>query len=465
MSGVRLILAEFNELSPALMEKFIAAGKLPNFARLRSESEVHLTEAVEEQPHLEPWIQWVTVHSGMPFPEHQIRDLGEGNRLSEKSIWDVLSDSGKRVWICGSMNINYETPINGWVLPDPWTTSVDPYPADELMPYHRFVSTNVQEYTREEIALSRRDQVAFVTFMARNGLTPGTGVKIVKQLLQERSSDVYWKRASMLDRIQLDLFGAFWRRRKPDFATFFLNSTAHFQHLYWRNMEPEHFKLRPEPGEQAVYEDAILYGYEEMDELCGRLIKLAGADTTIMFVTALSQQPCLDYEETGGKVIHRPLDFQRLLQTAGVDQRADVVPVMGEEFRLGFDSEDAADQSAAKLKGLHFQGKPVLGVERRGTELACGCQVWHVLEENAMLMVNGDGNAREVPFFDLFYKVELVKSGMHHPDGMLWIRSPARTHSVHPGKVSLTSIAPTILGMYGVSPPEHMRGEPLPAGR
>jgi len=32
---MRLILAEFNELSPVLMDKFIAAGKLPNFERLR----------------------------------------------------------------------------------------------------------------------------------------------------------------------------------------------------------------------------------------------------------------------------------------------------------------------------------------------------------------------------------------------------------------------------------------------
>src|SRR5688572_2600541 len=102
---MRLILAEFNELSPVLMDKFIAAGKLPNFERLRRESEAYLTAAGEEQDDLEPWIQWVTVHSGLTYSEHGIRDLGDGYKLDRKNVWDLLSDAGKRVWVCGSMNV------------------------------------------------------------------------------------------------------------------------------------------------------------------------------------------------------------------------------------------------------------------------------------------------------------------------------------------------------------------------
>ncbi len=81
---MRLIMAEFNELSPVLMDKFIAAGKLPNFERLRSQSEVYLTDAQEAQDDLEPWIQWVTVHSGLPYAEHGIRNLGDGHKLDRE---------------------------------------------------------------------------------------------------------------------------------------------------------------------------------------------------------------------------------------------------------------------------------------------------------------------------------------------------------------------------------------------
>ena len=51
-----LINLEFNELSPTLMDRFIAQGMLPNFARLRQESTVCITDAEIEPPALEPWI-------------------------------------------------------------------------------------------------------------------------------------------------------------------------------------------------------------------------------------------------------------------------------------------------------------------------------------------------------------------------------------------------------------------------
>ena len=454
---MRLILAEFNELSPVLMDKFIAAGKLPNFARLRGESEVHLTHAEEEQEDLEPWIQWVTVHSGLSYAEHGVRNLGDGDKLTVKSVWDLLSDAGRQVWVCGSMNVNYELPINGWVVPDPWMRKVRPHP-DELDLYYRFVAANVQEHTREETPLSRREQLSFLSFMARNGLSPTTVKAIVRQLIDERSADVHWKRAVILDKLQFDLFRSHWKRKRPDFATFFLNSTAHFQHLYWRNMEPEHFKVKPEPGEQAVYEDAILFGYEQMDQICGRLLDMAGDDTTLMFATALSQQPCLTYEESGGKVIYRPSDFDAFVRMVGIPTPTEVTPVMAEEFHLEFSSEERAREAEARLAELRYEGDQALSVSREGTDLLCGCQVWTEVEPDAVLHLDG---SETVPFFETFYKIDMVKSGMHHRDGMLWIRRPHGDHGELSGKVPLTAIAPTILGMYGLDPPAYMRGAAL----
>ena len=70
-----MILLEFNELSPALMDAFIDQGCLPNFKRLRESSQVFTTVAEEVAPNLDPWIQWVTVHSGLSFDEHGVFHL------------------------------------------------------------------------------------------------------------------------------------------------------------------------------------------------------------------------------------------------------------------------------------------------------------------------------------------------------------------------------------------------------
>jgi len=42
-----LVLLEFNELTPALMDRFIADGSLPNFARLRESCHVFTSDAQE----------------------------------------------------------------------------------------------------------------------------------------------------------------------------------------------------------------------------------------------------------------------------------------------------------------------------------------------------------------------------------------------------------------------------------
>src|SRR5882762_7760100 len=136
--GKPVIILEFNELTPTLIHEFMAAGKLPNFRRIHAESHVYITDAQEEQKNLEPWIQWVTVHTGLSFAEHGLSELNQGHRLNQKCIWDLASDAGLRVWVCGSMNTRYDLPLNGCVLPDPWTTAIPPYPP-ELLPYVRFV--------------------------------------------------------------------------------------------------------------------------------------------------------------------------------------------------------------------------------------------------------------------------------------------------------------------------------------
>src|SRR5207245_1673861 len=99
-----------------------------------------------------------------------------------------------------------------------------------------------------------------------------------------------WERAAVLDRLQWDLFEWGWRHHRPDFATFFSNSTAHFQHLYWRYLEPEEFALEGTQEDQARYGDAILAGYQHMDGLVAKAVDLADDDTTIVLCTAISQQ-------------------------------------------------------------------------------------------------------------------------------------------------------------------------------
>ena len=88
----RVILLEFNELCPDLLGDFMGRGLLPNFRRLYESSAVFTTDAGEDAPNLEPWIQWPTVHSGLPFADHGVFHLGDGKKLACKCIAEVLSE-------------------------------------------------------------------------------------------------------------------------------------------------------------------------------------------------------------------------------------------------------------------------------------------------------------------------------------------------------------------------------------
>jgi hypothetical protein len=459
-----VVMLEFNELCPRLIERFMREGRLPQFEGLYGESQVYTTTAGEKPPYLEPWIQWVTIHSGLDFADHGIAFLGDGHHLQQKCIWDSLSDEGFRVWVCGSLNVRYDLPLNGSVLPDPWTATPPPFP-DDLASYFAFVQANVVEHANHRPSTGTRDYLRylrFLAFMASHGLSADSISAIAKQLLSERGGSNRFKRVAVLDKLHFDVFSAVYRKLRPDFSTFFLNSTAHLQHRYWREFEPEAFARKPTPEDQREFGTAIPFGYEQMDQLVGRVRRLVGEDATIILCSALSQQPCLKYDEPGGKVSYRPRNFEQLMAFAGVTATHTIAPAMSKAFQIAAAFENTTDATEAQrvLRGVQIQRRDLLFVQQVDKVLHLATQVDDDLPADAVVR---SGDSRRVSrFSDLFHRFEDKKSGMHHADGVLWIRRRDARHRVHAEPVPLTSIAPTILRLFGTPRPAFMRGEALP---
>jgi hypothetical protein len=452
----QVIQLEFNELSPALMDRFIGQGHLPNFKKMRDESLVYTTEAAERAPYLDPWIQWVTVHTGLDFGDHGVEQLDEGHKLVCDRVWDLVSRKGWPVWVCGSMSTAYQEPLNGYLMPDPWTTHVKPYP-DELVRFFSFVQRNVQEYSNDRVPLGATDYANFVAFLATHGLSFFTATSAVQQLVRERTIGQRWKRAVILDKLQLDVFSHIWRKIKPAFSTFFLNSTAHYQHLYWRNMEADQFRVKPTEQENLEYGAAILFGYQEMDGLVGRLLELVGDQATLILTTALSQQACVVYEEGGGKRIFRPRRFEPALDFIGVPQPYTVSPVMSNQFHIFFETEEAAQRGLEQLDKVRVMGERAMCSMRDGNRVLTGAAISRQPATDALLEI--EGADKRMKFFDLFYQIEGLKSGMHHQNGLFWIRTPQRHYAVCDAAVPLRRVAPTVLELLGIDKPAWMAGE------
>ncbi len=82
----KMILIEFNELSPELLTTFMQEGHLKHFTRFYESSQVYITDAGESPPYLNPWVQWVSVHTGTELVQHRVFVLGDGHKVRYKQI-------------------------------------------------------------------------------------------------------------------------------------------------------------------------------------------------------------------------------------------------------------------------------------------------------------------------------------------------------------------------------------------
>lgn len=457
--GSSVICLEFNELTPSLLDRFLNEGHLPNFQRLKDQSVVQTTDANAQGEWLNPWVQWVTVHSGLDASEHEVYRLSNAYRLKVPAIWDLISQAGQQVWVCGSMNPWCSEELNGHMLPDPWSHQVHSFPEGEFDNYDSFVRKNVQDYAARKSPASISDRIRFIRYMLNNGLKVSTIQAVLKQLVLERMGNHRWKRASILDAFQFDLFEQYYARHRPAFATFFSNSTAHYQHKYWRNMAPEEFLIRPTASEQRALKNAILYGYKQMDALVGRVLKMASR-STIMLISGLSQKPFQEKDQEGGVRYYRLHGKESLTKSLRIAGEFSYEPIMADEFFLRFVNEIDAEACADRLASILLpDGNPAFSAELDGSDVIAQCKCRFLMPSDATLTIRG--SAETISFDDVFYWVDSVKSGTHHPEGIFWVRQPGQAAAVREEPVSLTTIAPTILDVLGVDKPDFMQDQSI----
>jgi Type I phosphodiesterase / nucleotide pyrophosphatase len=445
----KLIVAEFNELCPWLIDQWMGEGLLPNFKRMHGQSAVFGTMAdVNDPANLEPWIQWYSLHTGLSFDQHKVFHLTEGKAASHDDLWRIAHAAGRKVINFAGMNARpFDYPDSVYVA-DPWCEDGNASPP-ALNIYNRFVGANVREYSNPDARLTTSDYAKFLGFMITHGLRAGTVRALAGQLIEERVKDhrMSWKRATLLDRMQMDVFRHYMRKTKPDFATFFINSTAHLQHSYWRQFQPDAFTVQPDAESSSLYGEAIKTGYVAMDRLIGEFIDLADANgAMLVFATALSQQPYLAAEDSGGKHFYRLRDVDAFFRRFALPHR-DIDPTMTHQYFVRFDSVADRIKTHETLAAFKLaDGRALFGFNERTEDgLYFSCNIYSETD-GAVAITSPDGQTFK--FSDIAYKIDATKSGRHHPSGALWFRTG--THSLHDTAVSILDVFPTTLDLLGV---------------
>ena len=117
----KTILLGLNELNFDYIKFYINQGLLPILKKYLNTTTIE-TVSENEYKLLEPWVQWVTIHSGKSYQEHNIFRLGDiVNNPELSQIFEELEAEGLSVGAVSPFNAENRLNNPSFFVPDPWT--------------------------------------------------------------------------------------------------------------------------------------------------------------------------------------------------------------------------------------------------------------------------------------------------------------------------------------------------------
>lgn len=352
-----LLLLELNELNLECVEFYCHRGQLPGFARLLSEQGWARTTSEATYHELEPWIQWVTAHTGKTLAEHGVYRLGDIVTHDIEQIWERLEAAGLKAGAISPMNANNRLKHPCFFVPDPWTkTQISARPTLKLL--FDAISQAVDDNATTTISLQ---SVAKLLLGALRYARLSNYPEYLR--LARASIAAPWRRALFLDLLLSDVFMGEVRRTKPHFASLFLNAGAHLQHHYYFSAACYDGPHRNPQWYLGTGVDPLLEIYSVYDRVLSQ-VRAKFPASRVMVATGLRQLP-----HDGITFYWRLKDHAAFLRRIKVPFKR-VEPRMSRDFLLTCKSTEEAAIAAQRLgTATAADGIPLFEVDNRGDTL------------------------------------------------------------------------------------------------
>jgi len=402
-SSKRLLLIELNEFSLDLLRQGIEELKLSNLAKMISLAKsLTKTDDLIEHRGLDPWVQWVSVHTGVPLSEHGVLHLGDAPiKLKHPQLWERLDEMGVTTGVWGAMNaVRGKVKSCKFFLPDPWTFGEPAYPEklNDLLALPIYYSKNYLDVSKSKFILLSLKLIKFI-------LTSGALIDIIrltpfmlKGLFKTGLNNALL--FTFFDLISTSLFLAEKKKYKPQFALIFLNSIAHIQHHSWHITSPMPQDLK--------------FTLQSMDKIIGLLVECIDKDDALIVMNGLTQR---NVTAEPPKIMYRQINPAGFLMSANIDFER-VEQLMTFDGHVFFESSGARDFAVSVLKAVHVGGLPLFQVEANLSnplQLFYQVDFWGQLEPDTEIIVNG----KRLKFFSVFEAV-VARTGSHIPEGALF---------------------------------------------
>jgi hypothetical protein len=459
----KVLLVELNELTWNLIDPLIEQGKLPTFARLKSEGTWAAPVSVDLPPQLDPWITWTTVYTGRPQADHNIFFLQQPpETIRAKRIWEICHDRGFSVGVYGSLCSWPPQEVNGFYVPDTFAPTAATYPAS---------ASAIQElnltYTRSIRLPSDKDGLMFKAHLGARllklGLKPATVARIARQLARERvTPELRWQRVALQPLVNFDFFSRLYIKHRPELATFHSNHVAHYMHAYWKAMQPEAFEEEAAPDEVRIYGRAIEHGYRTADELLNRMLKLADENTVLVVASSMGQKPFITPVK-GSRQVRQLRSLEKIMEILGVENRAEALSTMSDQFNIYPDSATTRDFITTALESAYVDtpDQPMFWVTPVENSITVNLATYSTITEESRCHFPTLEKESSFLYENLVYSTGVMKSGCHDPKGMLIMHGPGVEHGGFISECNNLDLAPTLLTLLGLDVPIEMTGRVL----
>ena len=200
----KTILLGLNELNFNYIKFYINQGLLPNFKKIFKIQTPVETISEKKYKLLEPWIQWVSVHTGKTFDEHQVYRLGDiVNRHDLSQIFEELEREGLSVGAISPFNAENR-------LTSPWTKT-NPSGNWIVKALYQAVHQSVNDNAKSKLNLKSMISLGLGLLLY---VPISRWLHFLKTVSKAKNPGA---KAVFLDSLLADVHLTLWKKYKPDF--------------------------------------------------------------------------------------------------------------------------------------------------------------------------------------------------------------------------------------------------------
>jgi hypothetical protein len=399
----RTLVIELNEFNEVLLQQAAERFGLENIKSVLGWRHCE-TQADHDQEHsgLDPWCQWVSIHTEQPSSAHNVIRLGDVDKLRHPQIWERLGEQGISTGVWGVMNARRNSaPKNLFFTTDPWNFTERPFP-ESVAGFFALPVYYSKNYM--DLSWAKAAKAALTTLVATFRELPISTLWkdllfVLRQVPGAKLNTCFLFGAFEL--LSTRLFLKFREKHDPSVCFIFLNLVAHFQHHDWKSADD--------------IDDSARAVFSFLDRILGELLVKNSGSQRVLLLNAFTQK----------NVSQEAFFCYRQINPLGFLQRIGLQPVRVEQCMTNdghafFSTPEACQRAAECLSAARIGDVPAFAIEvdeRQPTRLFYQFAYWGPADSSTNLDIAGE----TMPLFNEF-ALHAKRTGAHVTQGSAYFK-------------------------------------------